>query len=501
MRNKTTHAKLLSLLLALAMVLSTAVTFAGVNDEPSDVNAPTAGEIDANQSENTDAPADTVVDANTNTDTSVDTDASVNAIENTKDVNREGEPVTISVTPTSIRVEVGKTETLTATSDPETEVVWSSSDESIATVDSDGVVSGVAVGTATITASAGEDESAPSATCTVTVFEKPAAPTIISASTRYGANDNGLTVKWEGTADKFILMRGTTPSNMANYKETTAKSLYWLEAKGTFYYAVKAVKGGVESDPSNIASVSISGNILTNIEDLVWYGHTKKKVSIYKTAKLKGKVATLPKGTYVIAMGKSPAKVKKFKQPSKVLVRTSDGRVGWLKYNQLKGGVKAATTVTYDYTKSAVEDFVNSHGYSSPNKYLIWVSPRTQRAYLLTGKKGHWTYYTNFRVTTGRFSHLTKPYHSAISQKKAKVFMVTEKGKRYYYKYASYFASGVSFHTGTWWKSNNKVRGVMNKKGVPQTFGCLRMANGDAEWIYNHIPINTTVIVKKDAYH
>ena len=79
--------------------------------------------------------------------------------------------------------------------------------------------------------------------------------------------------------------------------------------------------------------------------------------------------------------------------------------------------------------------------------------------------------------------------------------MVTEKGKRYYYKYASYFASGVSFHTGTWWKSNNKVRGVMNSKGVPQTFGCLRMANGDAEWIYNHIPINTTVIVKKDAYH
>ena len=492
MRNKTTHAKLLSLLLTLVMVLSTVVVFA----ENDPVEQPEEPMLSTEQNES--GQSVTVEEPD---QTAPEQIAPVEA--------KKGETISASIelSQTSVNLRKGASVTLTATpkdfpEDWEGEISWSStpSDDSIVSV-SDGVVTANASGTATVKASAmvGEDEVY--AECIVTVIEPPAAPINVAASTRYGSNDNGLTVSWQGTADQFIVLRGTNPSNLAEYTRTNKNSVYWLENKGTFYYAVKAVKGGVESDLSNIASVSISGNILTNIEDLVWYGHTKKKVSIYKTAKLKGKVATLPKGTYVIAMGKSPAKVKKFKQPSKVLVMTSDGRVGWLKYNQLKGGVKAATTVSYDFTKSAVEDFVNSHGYSSPNKYLIWVSPRTQRAYLLTGKKGQWKYSRNFRVTTGRFSHLTKPYHSAISQKKAKVFMVTEKGKRYYYKYASYFASGVSFHTGTWWKSNNKVRGVMNSKGVPQTFGCLRMANGDAEWIYNNIPYNTTVIVKKDAYH
>ena len=78
-------------------------------------------------------------------------------------------PVTgISIAPTSVSIQVGKTATLTATVSPSdatnATVTWSSSKESVATV-SNGTVTAVAEGSATITATAGGK----SATCSVTV--------------------------------------------------------------------------------------------------------------------------------------------------------------------------------------------------------------------------------------------------------------------------------------------------------------------------------------------
>lgn len=71
----------------------------------------------------------------------------------------------LSVSPTTASVAVGATTTVTATVDPATaNVVWASSNPRVATV-SGGVVSGVAAGTAIITATAGTK----SASCTVTV--------------------------------------------------------------------------------------------------------------------------------------------------------------------------------------------------------------------------------------------------------------------------------------------------------------------------------------------
>ena len=78
--------------------------------------------------------------------------------------------VTLNKTATTLLV--GGTETLTATIAPadatNKNVVWTSSDDAVASVDEDGVVTANAVGTATITATSEENEDI-KATCTVTV--------------------------------------------------------------------------------------------------------------------------------------------------------------------------------------------------------------------------------------------------------------------------------------------------------------------------------------------
>ncbi|MDO4870024.1 MAG: Ig-like domain-containing protein [Bacillota bacterium] len=72
-----------------------------------------------------------------------------------------------------LRLAKGDTKTLIATLTPkgaEDDIIWTSSDESVATVSSDGTITGVADGTATITARP-DNEGASEATCEVTVYE------------------------------------------------------------------------------------------------------------------------------------------------------------------------------------------------------------------------------------------------------------------------------------------------------------------------------------------
>lgn len=88
---------------------------------------------------------------------------------------------------------VGNTVTITATVAPEEAtnpaVTWSSSDESVATVDETGKITAVATGNATITATSNSDADV-NATYDVTVEEKKA-PTYTSNKTNYGSSASG----------------------------------------------------------------------------------------------------------------------------------------------------------------------------------------------------------------------------------------------------------------------------------------------------------------------
>lgn len=144
----------------------------------------------------------------------------------TIDFDQTVSPTGVTVSPTSLELNVGESATLTATVSPSNAtnktVTWSSSAASVATVDSDGKVVAVAPGSAVITATTVNGKTA---TCNVTV-EGDIMPTGISIS----PSSLTLSVGQTGTLTATI-----TPSNATN------KTVNW------------------SSSSSSVATVSSSG--------------------------------------------------------------------------------------------------------------------------------------------------------------------------------------------------------------------------------------------------
>ena len=141
------------------------------------------------------------------------------------------------------------------------------------------------------------------------------------------------------------------------------------------------------------------------------------------------------------------------------------------------------------YSKERKLAFVNKGGYSSPNKYLIWISHYTQQVNIFKGKKGHWKLYKTFICSTG-----TALNHAPVSS--TKTFKITYKEKGWYYTstkelYVSHYESLNSFHTRPLYNDGSVCDPTIGK---PCSHGCVRLYNEDAKFIYDKMPIGTTVI-------
>lgn len=186
----------------------------------------------------------------------------------------------IAVTPETASIAVGSTQQFTATgtysggstADLTTQVTWTSSDTTVATINASGLATGVAVGEATITATL--DSLTDSATLTVT--EAPAKPTVtvsISMSTSIrtaGPNRfvqaiatvsvgvEGATVEghWEGATTGTV--SGTTDANgKVSLQSNSVKN---PPSGTTFIFMVdKVTKGNVIYEPTGelVASITI----------------------------------------------------------------------------------------------------------------------------------------------------------------------------------------------------------------------------------------------------
>ncbi len=141
-------------------------------------------------------------------------------------------PVTIAFNDPTTTVNVGETVTNAATVDPEgLEITYASSDETVATVDTTGKVTGVAAGTADITASfAGNDEyEAASATYSITV--NAAGEYAFTTIAELNALVTSTTAKFTGVLTDAVVSF-VAATNTAIIKDATGSIMYYKSGHG-----------------------------------------------------------------------------------------------------------------------------------------------------------------------------------------------------------------------------------------------------------------------------
>ena len=165
----------------------------------------------------------------------------------------EDEPESQSVTLNYATYELDMHETvqLTAQTEGDVAVTWSSSDEGVATVDA-GLVRSVAAGTATITATAGEA----SAECKITVINTQTAPVLT-------LNQSSLSVDKEGefTVEASVTYKGKAPADDYTFTWTMADGSEDFISLTPSADKMSAVVKGVEYGEATFTVSTILWNI------------------------------------------------------------------------------------------------------------------------------------------------------------------------------------------------------------------------------------------------
>ncbi|AQR95607.1 Ig-like domain-containing protein [Clostridium saccharoperbutylacetonicum] len=211
-------------------------------------------------------------------------------------VTKKAEQESISLNKSTTNLIIDDSETLIATTTPAgINVKWSSSDPTVATVDSNGKVTAVGVGTATITAIT-SDGSNLSAACVITVTPKGTDPAseekIVNIAHAKGDNTNNpggeVTIIFHGTADTILSVVKT-----ADVKDVWIGDnfTYTLVITNTGTKTAKAVVvndpapnhidfnvSGVTTTQGTVDSSSTSKNIIVNVGDILPGGTVTIKI-------------------------------------------------------------------------------------------------------------------------------------------------------------------------------------------------------------------------------
>lgn len=150
--------------------------------------------------------------------------------------------------------------------------------------------------------------------------------------------------------------------------------------------------------------------------------------------------------------------------------------------------VNGQSYTSNDYSTQAKEYFVNSKGYKSKSKYLIWISTYTQRVNVFQGSKGNWKLIRSEKCVTGKMSTYTPLGKFDVTKKKYAHYY-----GRNFYKYLTYFRGNNKMHTRPARRKGGKYLNAT--MGKPLSNGCVRLTDSLAKWVYNNVPKKATVLV------
>lgn len=472
------------------------------------------------------------------------------------DVKADGDTDGQTVSPSSVTIEVDKTETLTA-SGFTGDVEWSSSDETVATVAPDpdnryiAVVTGKKAGTADITV-ADKTDSNIKATCTVTVEEPaPSEPTYAftqnSSVTKTLSGHQRIKVFWtpaKATVDKgtgavdyyigqYIVQRAPQGGGYSDYctinvnENGTIKNLTGNAVNGSYqsspYWTKEAATAGGDSSSGYYFEDKDVGDGLMDNATKQFRGGVYSYRIIPVIVKEDG---TLQQGTVSNALGdtcvrtsyvKLKIKVKKkltshdkqhvkrsFKKGTTIYTCAFgygryqfiyNGNMYWLNRVGTKSH-KSGCDKWHPYSAEEAAYYVNTHPYGgSSTSKLVWVNTYTQRIYVFTGSAGNWSPLNGggWYVSTGKAATPTIRYMDPKSSV-LDTGRIVAKCKTINKKVKKRHGIPCWNCFSTW----NAIHGQKKSwsiKGVPKSNGCVRNTNAHAKYIYNTCPKKTRVLI------
>jgi hypothetical protein len=144
-----------------------------------------------------------------------------------------------------------------------------------------------------------------------------------------------------------------------------------------------------------------------------------------------------------------------------------------------------------DYEDYEKEIWVNARGYGSGTEYLLWVNLAMQRVNIFKGSEGSWELIRTCLMGSGEPGRGTP----------VGVYYTTYK-LSYGWTTASYTCrpvvgfkenSGYAFHSRLYYPNSDTLSDA--SIGFPVSLGCIRMYDEDINYIYDYIPLYTTVVV------
>ena len=156
-----------------------------------------------------------------------------------------------------------------------------------------------------------------------------------------------------------------------------------------------------------------------------------------------------------------------------------------------RGNYTTDYAVKNDYKPFEKEIWINAKGYASNSEYLLWINRAYQHVNVFKGSKGNWKLIKSFLVGTGAAGSQTPVGVTTVSYKQASGWTTSTYTVRPVVGF--YPGTGYAFHSRLSYPGTDKEYDF--SAGYPVSHGCVRMYKPDIQWIYNNIPIGTTVVI------
>ncbi len=156
-----------------------------------------------------------------------------------------------------------------------------------------------------------------------------------------------------------------------------------------------------------------------------------------------------------------------------------------------RGNYTTAYAANNDYSGTEKEVWVNAKGYSSKTQYLCWINRAYQHVNVFTGSKGNWKLAKSFIVGTGASGTPTPTGLTYVTYKSKWGWTTGNYTVRPVIGF--YPNTGYAFHSRLCYPGT--IREYDYSSGYPVSHGCVRMLRNDIDWMYNNIPVGTTVVI------